>query len=47
MIDRSKKVVARFYASNSGRRPVREWLLALAKDDRRIIGRDIQKVEFG
>jgi len=32
MIDRSKKVVARFYASNSGRRQVREWLLTLTKE---------------
>jgi phage-related protein len=47
MIDRSKKITGRFYASASGRRPVREWLLALTKEDRRIIGRDIQKVEFG
>ncbi len=47
MIDRSKKIAARFYSSATGRRPVREWLLALSKDDRRIIGRDIQKVEFG
>lgn len=47
MIDRSKKIVGRFYATASGRRPVREWLLALDKDDRRIIGKDIQKVEFG
>ena len=31
----------------SGRRPVREWLLGLSKDDRRIVGKDIQKVEFG
>jgi phage-related protein len=47
MIDRSKKIVARFYSTATGRRPVREWPLALSKDDRRIIGRDIQKVEFG
>jgi len=47
MIDRSKKIAARFYATASGRRAVREWLLALSKDDRRIIGRDVQKVEFG
>jgi phage-related protein len=26
---------------------VRDWLLALSKDDRRVIGHDIQKVEFG
>lgn len=47
MIDRSKKITAWFYATASGRRPVREWLLALSKADRRIIGRDVQKVEFG
>ena len=47
IIDRAKKIVGRFYASETGRRPVRDWLLALSKDDRRVIGRDIQKVEFG
>lgn len=47
MIDHSKKITGRFYALASGRRPVREWLLELSRDDRRIIGRDIQKVEFG
>jgi len=47
MIDRSKKITGRFYALASGRRPVRDWLLQLDKDDRRIVGRDIQKVEFG
>jgi phage-related protein len=47
MIDRSKKITGRFYASASNRKPVREWLLKLSRDDRRIIGRDIQKVEFG
>ena len=47
MIDRSKKITGRFYALASGRRPVRDWLLELGRDDRRIIGRDIQKVEFG
>ena len=26
---------------------MREWLLELSRGDRRIIGRDIQKVEFG
>jgi phage-related protein len=28
-------------------RPVREWILSLSKEDRREIGGDIQKVEFG
>jgi phage-related protein len=47
MIDRSKKLPARFYVSPSGRIPVREWLLELPDADRRTIGKDIQKVEFG
>ena len=47
MIDRPKKIAGRFYAAASGRRPVREWLLELSKADRGVIGKDIQKVEFG
>jgi phage-related protein len=47
MIDRSKKIVARFYLTAAGRNPVRDWLLELPRNDRRIIGKDIQKVEFG
>ena len=31
----------------SGKLPVREWLLDLDPHDRRAIGKDIQKVEFG
>ena len=46
-IDRSKKITGRFYVSAAGRRPVREWLLGLSKGDRRALGKDIQKVEFG
>jgi phage-related protein len=47
MIDRSKKVTARFYLTATGRKPVREWLIELSREDRRAIGKDIQKVEFG
>ena len=47
MIDRSKKLPARFYISQTGRNPVRDWILALSADDRQTIGKDIQKVEFG
>jgi len=47
MVVRPKKIAARFYAHPSGRRPVREWLLGLSREDRRIIGYDIQRVEFG
>lgn len=41
-----KRLPAFFYASSSGRQPVREWLKALPADDRRIVGEDIKDVEF-
>ena len=41
-----KRLPAAFYALPSGREPVREWLRALADDDRKIIGEDIKDVEF-
>jgi phage-related protein len=47
MMDRSKKLPARFYETAAGRHPVRDWLLLLSADDRRTVGKDIQKVEFG
>ncbi|WP_428659009.1 type II toxin-antitoxin system RelE/ParE family toxin [Reyranella sp.] len=42
-----KKLQARFFETGTGRKPVKEWLLDLARDDRRLVGKDIQKVEFG
>jgi phage-related protein len=42
-----KKIVGRFYANAKGSRPVRDWLLELSREDRRAIGADIQRVEFG
>ncbi len=45
--DRTKKIAARFFVAASGKMPVREWLLDLDQSDRREIGKDIQKVEFG
>jgi phage-related protein len=47
LIDRSKKLPAFFYESALGNRPVREWILDLSLEDRKRIGHDIQKVEFG
>jgi phage-related protein len=41
-----KRLPARFYRSDSGREPVREWLRDLDAEDRRIIGEDIKDVEF-
>jgi phage-related protein len=36
-----------FWRSATGREPVREWLKQLSLDDKRTIGRDIAKVQFG
>jgi len=42
-----KKIVGRFYATGSGRKPVRDWLMDLSREDRREVGIDIQRIEFG
>ena len=47
MIPPVKKVQARFYVTSTGAAPVRDWLLSISRNDRRTIGRDIQRVEFG
>ena len=41
-----KRLPARFYRSDSGREPVREWLKGLDRADRKTIGEDIKDVEF-
>ena len=47
LADDLKKLPARFYRSETGTEPVREWLASLSKADRRIIGVDIATVEYG
>jgi phage-related protein len=42
-----KRLPARFYESESGNEPVREWLKKLSKADRTKVGEDIKDVEFG
>ena len=42
-----KKLPARFYRNIKGNEPVREWLNRLTQSERQVIGKDIQKVEFG
>jgi phage-related protein len=42
-----KRIPVAFYELPSGREPVREWLKALEKEDRKIVGEDIKFVEFG
>ena len=41
-----KRLPARFYRSDSGREPVREWLKSLDVEDRKVVGEDIKDVEF-
>ncbi len=41
-----KVVQAFFYLSSSGKRPVREWLMALGANDRQTIGEDIATLEY-
>ena len=47
MTESPDPVPLRFWRSISGREPVREWLNDLPLDDRRVIGRDMAKVQFG
>ncbi len=47
MIRPNKKIIAEFYKTLKGNEPVREWLLKLDREDRKNVGKDIQKVEFG
>ncbi len=35
-----------FFCTEVGREPVREWLLELTKEDRKVIGEDIKLVQF-
>ena len=47
MIENLKPLPLRFWRTLSGREPVRDWLSELNVEDRRVIGRDIAKVQFG
>lgn len=37
----------KFFRTKSGHEPVRDFLLALSPEDRKIIGTDIKEVQFG
>lgn len=41
-----RKVDIRFFRTESGKEPVREWLLSLDRDARKTIGEDILKVQY-
>ena len=46
-MDDKKRLPARFFETDKGNIPVREWLLSLSPEDRKLIGDDIRTGEFG
>jgi len=42
-----KKITVVFYRNDRGKEPVRDWILGLTADDKKVIGGDIKTVEFG
>jgi len=47
MITRLQPVPVAFWRTASGREPAREWLRALDKSDRTVIGDDLRMLQFG
>jgi hypothetical protein len=47
MPESHKPIPLVFWRSATGREPVREWLNELSREDKRTIGRDIAKVQYG
>jgi len=41
-----RRLNALFFRTDKGNEPVREWLLSLAKADRKAIGDDVLKVQY-
>jgi len=37
----------KFYKTNAGNEPVKEWLLSLEQADKKTIGEDIKTIQFG
>lgn len=46
-LSKKTKLNAVFFKTTMGNEPVREWLKDLSKEDKKIIGSDIQTVQFG
>lgn len=42
-----KRIPEKFYRTEAGNEPVREWLKQLAPESRKVIGIDIKTVEYG
>jgi phage-related protein len=44
---RAPEIPVRFYRTHVGTEPVLEWLRSLDRGDRRVIGLDLMRVQFG
>lgn len=42
-----KKITVLFYENSNGKKPVKEWLYSLDRNDRKTVGEDIKTVEYG
>lgn len=47
MMTTKKKISVVFFKNDRGKMPVRDWLLTLTPEQKKIIGEDIKTVEFG
>lgn len=47
MAERLESIPLVFWRSSAGGEPVREWLNSLPREDKRTVGRDMAKVQFG
>lgn len=47
MDDENIVLPIKFYRTDSGREPVRDWLRTLAVEDRKRLGEDLKTVQFG
>src|SRR5215471_1191259 len=47
MSSRPQKIELVFYRTDSGNEPVRDWLLSLEEQNRREVGLDLMRVQFG
>jgi len=47
MLNKYQKLEVVFFRTDSGNEPVREWLKALSKTDKKLIGEDIKTAQFG
>ena len=46
-MNRVKPLTVKFYRTQAGHEPVREWLRSLGREDKKTIGEDIKTVQYG